>query len=64
MAKPILIDEIHLTIFMPPGLRAESFRAIRRTLRSGRFQAALRRAVHGVLARYAALGKITCTLTR
>lgn len=64
MAKPILIDEIHLTIFMPPGLRAESFRAIRRTLRSGRFQAALRRAVHGVFARYPSLGKVTFTLTR
>ena len=64
MAKPILIDEIHLTVFAPSSLRAESFRAIRRTLRSGRFQAALRRAVHGVLARYTALGRVTFTLTR
>lgn len=64
MATPMLIDEIHLPVFAPPRLRAESFRAIRRTLRRGRFQAALRRAIHGVLARYPSLAKVTFTLTR
>lgn len=64
MAQPILIDELHLTVFAPPRLRAESLRAIRRTLRSGRFPTALRRAIDGVLARYAALGKATFTLSR
>ena len=64
MAKLILIDEIHFTVFAPSSLRTASFRAIRRTLRSGRFQAALRRAVHGILARYPSLGKVTFILTR
>ncbi|MBL8795463.1 MAG: hypothetical protein JNM56_16280 [Planctomycetia bacterium] len=64
MAKIILIDEIHLSLFVPPGLRTESFRGIRRALRSARLQAALRRAIQGVFARYAALGNVTFTLTR
>jgi hypothetical protein len=64
MAKRILIDEIHLSLFIPPGLRAEPGRAIRRALRNARFHTALRSAVRSVFARYAALGKVTFTLTR
>jgi len=64
MVKPILIDEIQFTLFAPPDLQNKSFRAIRRTLRSARFHAALRRAVHGLLARYPSLGKVTFTFTR
>ncbi len=65
MAKNnILIDEVHVSVFIPHGLRADSFRAIHRTLRGPSFHAALRRAIQGVFARYTALGKVTFTLTR
>ncbi len=64
MAKRILIDEIHLSLFIPPGLRSESLRAVRQALRNARLQTALRRAIQGVFARYAALSKVTFTLTR
>jgi hypothetical protein len=64
MAKNLLIDEIHFSVFTPHGLKAESFRAVRQALRSARFHTALRRAIQGVFTRYAALGKVTITLTR
>ena len=64
MAKNLLIDEIHLTVFAPPGLRAESCRAVRQALRSARLHTALRRAIQGVFNRYSALGKVAFTLTR
>jgi len=65
MAKhDTLIDELHLSVFAPSGLRAEPCHAIRRTLRNARFHTALRCAVQTLFARYAALGKVTFTLTR
>jgi hypothetical protein len=64
MAKKLLIDEIHLSVFTPPGLRAKSLRAVRQALRRARFHTALQRAIQGVFTRYAALGKVTFTLTR
>lgn len=64
MAKPILIDEIHLNVFAPPALRGKSWHAVRRALRSARLAAVLRQAIQDVLSRYAALGKVTFTLTR
>lgn len=64
MAKNILIDEIHLTVFAPSGQRAKSVRAIGRALRGARLHTALRRAIQGVFARHAALGQVTFTLTR
>jgi len=64
MAKNILIDELHLTVFVPSGLGAESVRAVRQTLRSARWHTALRRAIQGVFHRYAALGNVRFNLTR
>ena len=64
MAKAILIDEFHLTVFAPRGLRDSAYDAIRRTLDERRFQADLRRVVRGVVRQYPALGKVRISVTR
>ncbi|MBL8792402.1 MAG: hypothetical protein JNM56_00710 [Planctomycetia bacterium] len=64
MARKTLIDELHLSVFIPPGLRAESDRAVRQALRSVRFTTALRRAIRDVFARSTALRQLTFTLSR
>lgn len=64
MPTSILMDEFHLTVYVPRGLRAAAYRAIRPTLDDARFRAALRRASRGVVGRNPSLGKIRVTLTR
>jgi hypothetical protein len=50
MAKPILMDEIHVTLFAPHGLREEEYDAIYGTLTNRRFRGDLRRTVGEVVA--------------
>lgn len=64
MSKSILMEEFHLTVFAPAGLRPEAYRAICRTLDDARFRAALRRAIHSVLGKYSSLSKVRSHLTR
>ena len=64
MANSILIDEFHLTVFVPHGLRSAACRAVRRTLADARFQAKLRRAIREIFGRYPSLAKARFTLTR
>ena len=64
MAKAIVMDEIHLTVFAPRGLREEEYDAIHRALTDRRFRGDLRRTVEEVVRRYPALAKVRVAVTR
>jgi hypothetical protein len=52
VARAILMDEFHLSVFARRGLRAAEYDALRRTLDGAGFRAKLGRAVRGVFRRY------------
>ena len=64
MAKAILMDEIHVTLFAPRGLREEEYDVIHRTLTDRRFRGDLGRTVGEVVRRYPVLRIIRVTVTR
>lgn len=64
MAKVILMDEVHLTVFAPAGLRPAEYGAIRRTLAEARFRTRLGRAVRDVFRQYPSFSKVRITITR
>ena len=64
MAKAILIEEFHLSVYAPRGLPESQYAAMRRTLNGRRFQSGLRRAVQGVVLQHPALTKVRVTLSR
>ena len=64
MPKSLLLEDYHLTLSAPAGLRKEVYRAILRTLRSKRFQARLEAAVREVLHRYPSLKKTQIAIGR
>ena len=45
VTKPIFMDEFHVTVLAPAGLREVEYRAIQRSLNGKRLQARLRVAV-------------------
>jgi len=55
------MDQFHLSVFVPPGLPASTYRQLRRTLGKPRFQAALQRAVRQVVRCYPTLRKTRFT---
>jgi hypothetical protein len=64
MTRAMLIEEFHLTVYVPEGLRPAEYAAIRRTLDSARFRARLSKAARDVFAKYASLGSLRVTFTR
>ena len=58
MAKSLLMEEFHLTAFVPRRLREPEYRAIRRALDSRRFRTELGRAVRQTFRRYPALQQV------
>lgn len=64
MAKVILMDEIHVSVFAPHGLHPAAYRAIRRALDRTGFRAGLRRAVRDVVRWHPSLSKVRITLAR
>jgi hypothetical protein len=64
MATAILMDQFHLTVFVPRGLRAAGYDAIRRTLDGAGFRTRPGRAVRGVFRRYPSLTKAKIRITR
>jgi hypothetical protein len=64
MAKAILMDEIHVTLFAPRGLREEEYDVIHRTLTDRRFRRDLRRTVGEVVRRYPASQMVRVSVTR
>jgi len=64
MAKNVLMEEFHVTVYAPPKLKEAAYNAIRRTLTSKRFRAALGRAVEAVVRRHPSLEKTRISITR
>jgi hypothetical protein len=64
MAKQILLDEFHVSVFAPAGLRESRYAEVRRTLDQRRFGADLRRAVRTLFQRYPALRQVRVQITR
>ena len=64
MPKSILLDEFHLSVRAPPGLREAQYAAMRRSLDGRRFQADLRRAGRGVVRNHPPLAKARVVLSR
>jgi hypothetical protein len=60
----ILIDEFHVLVFVPRGLRESEYRAIRRLLNSRRYPIDLSQAVRQVFRRYSALRGVCVRLSR
>jgi hypothetical protein len=64
MARTIVIEEFHLTVYARRGLRDAEYLEMRRTLDRPHLQKKLRHAVHGVFQRYPTLRQARLTLTR
>ena len=64
MPKHILMEEIHLSVSAPAGLSEAQFRAMARTLRSGRFESCLRNAVLDVFRRFRSLKRARLSVNR
>ncbi len=64
MAKFILLDEIHVTVQAPAGLRDDEIDAIRRTLLSRRFTARLTRRVREMFAEDSKLARLRVAVSR
>jgi hypothetical protein len=60
----LVVDEFHLTVSAPRTLRGPAVRSIRRALDQPGFQAALRRAIGGVVRQYPPLKAVRITLSR
>ena len=59
-----LMDEFHLSIYTPRGLRRDQDDAIRHTLNNVRFRAALRQAVRDVFQAFPSLSQVRVTISR
>ena len=64
MGKSILIEEFHVSVFVPRNLPDAACVRIRRTLNGRRFGTRLRRAIQGVVRRYPVLDKVSITITQ
>jgi hypothetical protein len=64
MARRIVMDEFHLTVYAPGGLSAPEYEAIRRALDEPELHAALARAARRVLRRSPPLRPVRVRLSR
>ncbi len=64
MARSVLMEEFHLTVYAPQKLRVDQYRAIRRRIIGARFRATFARAIKEVVRRYPSLSVTRHTLTR
>lgn len=64
MSKWIVLDELHLTISIPPRLPQATQKAIVRTLRRRVFKHALHEALEKLLRRYPSLRRIQFKIER
>ena len=64
MPANILLEEYHITLRAPSGLRQKDYRDMLRVLRGKRFQSQLRNAVRELLGRHRSLKQIVFTLER
>ncbi len=63
MAKSILIEEFHVSVYVPVGLSKSTYASMRRTLNSTRFQSRLRNAVLKVFRRHPPLKATKFTIS-
>ena len=63
MARVLLLDEFHISVLAPRGLRDAEYAAIHRTLAGARFRAGLRRAIRKVQWQYGSLARATLKLS-
>jgi hypothetical protein len=64
VAKALLMDEFHITVYALPGLASSDYDAIRATLDASRFKVTLRRAVRAVFRRHLPWDKTRVTVTQ
>jgi hypothetical protein len=64
VAKRILIEEIHIRIFVPAGLPPARYRAMHRTLVDKRFFRKMKQSIQAVARPFASLAQTHITLTR
>jgi hypothetical protein len=64
MQNHVAMEQFHLTVTVPRGLRAAEYGAICRTLDGAAFRSGLRKAARTVVGRYPSLAKVRVTLTR
>jgi hypothetical protein len=64
MTKWLLMEEFHLTVYVPEGLRPAEYATIRRKLDSGQLRSQLEKAARKVFRRYRALTRTRVSLTR
>jgi hypothetical protein len=62
--KTVLLDEIHVTVLAPRGLKEKDYEAMNRTLHGRRFLGALRRSVRYVIRNYPTLRRATVKVSR
>jgi hypothetical protein len=62
--KDILIEEFHVSVFVPRELSEPEFNAARRTLDSSRFHIRVKRTVCALMRKYRSLRRAKITLTR
>ena len=64
MAKAIMMEEFHLSVFAPRQLPSSEYDGIHQTITNANFRAKLRRAVRAVFRQYPSLTKVKITITR
>jgi hypothetical protein len=64
MAKMILFEEFHVSVFLPAALPKTAFASARRTLNGKRFQTRLRDAIADLFRRHLALKSVKFTISR
>jgi hypothetical protein len=64
VARHILMDELHVSVYAPRGLPAGEYDAVRLTLDGPRFRRRLKRAVRRVPRAFGSLNKVRVVVTR
>jgi hypothetical protein len=64
VAKALLMDEFHITVYALHGLAPPDYDAIRQALDASHFKAALRRAIRIVMRRHLPWDKVRVTVTQ
>jgi hypothetical protein len=64
MSRAQLIEEIHLSVYVPRGLLDAEYEAVRQTLDDAGFHARLWRAVRHVVRQYSSLSQARLRLSR
>jgi hypothetical protein len=64
VAKALMMDQFHISVYALQGLAPSDYDAIRQTLDASHFRVALRRAVRTVIRRHLPWDKVRVTVTQ